>query len=164
MRKEVEDLLEALRAVVDRREPARIAAARAAIEACRAAIGDVKPRSAGCRKCGHIANSGYALSTAREPDSLAAGSYAIVPVDLRSKDRCWEELRCPACGMCYVYRRDYEYLAGGSEDEEELTRLHVPDLLAAAKVQLDWEERGWSSELDRKLRLLESAFRLDPPT
>lgn len=31
--------------------------------------------------------------------------------------------RCPACGTCYLYRTDYEFLVGGTEDEQFLTRL-----------------------------------------
>lgn len=31
--------------------------------------------------------------------------------------------RCPQCGTCYLYQTDYEFLAGGSEDEQFLTRL-----------------------------------------
>jgi hypothetical protein len=31
--------------------------------------------------------------------------------------------RCPECGTYYLYRTDYEFLYGGSEDEQELTRL-----------------------------------------
>jgi hypothetical protein len=30
--------------------------------------------------------------------------------------------RCPICGTFYLYKTTYEYLATGSEDEEELTR------------------------------------------
>lgn len=32
-------------------------------------------------------------------------------------------LRCPECGTYYLYQTDYEYLAGGSEDDQTLTRL-----------------------------------------
>lgn len=31
--------------------------------------------------------------------------------------------QCPECGTYYLYKTDYEYLATGSEDEQELTRL-----------------------------------------
>ena len=31
--------------------------------------------------------------------------------------------RCPECGRYYLYESDYEYLAGGSEDSQQLTRL-----------------------------------------
>ena len=32
-------------------------------------------------------------------------------------------LQCPACKTYYLYESDYEYLAGGSEDTQSLTRL-----------------------------------------
>ena len=31
--------------------------------------------------------------------------------------------RCPECGRYYLYESDYEYLAGGSEDTQQLTKL-----------------------------------------
>ena len=31
--------------------------------------------------------------------------------------------RCPECSRYYLYESDYEYLAGGSEDTQQLTRL-----------------------------------------
>jgi hypothetical protein len=38
--------------------------------------------------------------------------------------------RCPRCGRLYEDRYDYEYLAGGSEDEYTLTRLNRQQALA----------------------------------
>ena len=36
-------------------------------------------------------------------------------------------LRCPECGTYYLYQSDYEYLAGGSEDDQTLTRLRTEE-------------------------------------
>ncbi len=31
--------------------------------------------------------------------------------------------QCPECATCYLYREEYEFLIGGSEDEQQLRRL-----------------------------------------
>lgn len=55
----------------------------------------------------------------------AVGQLTVVrdfrPYDSR-KLQLWQ---CPACGTYYLYKTDYEFLVGGSEDEEFLTRLTV---------------------------------------
>ena len=158
---EARNLLQALRDAVRRPDPKRIDALEAAIRVFRAALGDTPPRCAGCPVCGGIPDSGYSLGTAANPDSLHEGCYRVIPATFLSADRCYEELRCPSCGMGYVYERDYEYLAGGSEDEETFTRLHIPFLLRTIEARLPWVRKYHSaSDLDDDLRHLESAFRM----
>jgi hypothetical protein len=45
-----------------------------------------------------------------------------LPVPLPSS-RLRQIRRCPLCGTRYLFETDYEFLAGGSEDEQKLTRL-----------------------------------------
>lgn len=53
----------------------------------------------------------------------AAGKLTTVR-DFRPYDSRKLQLRqCPECGAYYLYETDYEFLVGGSEDEEFLTRL-----------------------------------------
>jgi hypothetical protein len=68
------------------------------------------------------------VQTHGRPDGdtfLPAAADRLVPVrDLRpGSDRRREVRRCPACGTCYLFETDFEYLVGGSEDEQQLTRL-----------------------------------------
>ena len=44
--------------------------------------------------------------------------------DFKPNDaRALQLLQCPLCGTYYLYKTDYEYLANGSEDEQELICL-----------------------------------------
>lgn len=53
----------------------------------------------------------------------AAGQLHVVR-DFRPGDSRLLQLRqCPGCHTYYLYQTDYTFLAGGSEDEEYLTRL-----------------------------------------
>jgi len=47
--------------------------------------------------------------------------------------------RCPLCGTFYGYETSYEFLIGGSEDEEKLTRL-TPDEVRDLLTESDYEE------------------------
>ena len=53
----------------------------------------------------------------------AAGKLTIIRDFRPNSDRKLQLRQCPECGTYYLYRTDYEYLAGGSEDEQTLTRL-----------------------------------------
>ena len=45
----------------------------------------------------------------------------------------WCLLRCPECGTCYDWDFEYEYLAGGSEDDLTVTRLSPEEGEAKAR-------------------------------
>lgn len=86
------------------------------------------PRPRDCKLCSSLADSETATQKAgwEELSSrLPAVSEKLVTVkDLRPGSfRKLLLLQCPVCHTCYLYRTDYEYLAGGTEDEEHLTRL-----------------------------------------
>ena len=57
--------------------------------------------------------------------SLPRAAYKLILVHdmTRNGSRKKEVKQCPECKTYYFYRTDYEFLAGGSEDEEYLTRL-----------------------------------------
>lgn len=53
-----------------------------------------------------------------------SASQLRVVRDFRPGDsRLFQLRQCPECHTYYLYRTDYTFLAGGSEDEEYLTRL-----------------------------------------
>lgn len=54
----------------------------------------------------------------------AAGQLKTV-IDLKPGNTSRQLIlrQCPECRTYYLYRTDYEFLVGGSEDEEHLTRL-----------------------------------------
>ncbi len=86
------------------------------------------PRHQGCELCSSLADSEKATQKAgwEELSSrLPAAADKLVTVkDLRPGSfRKLLLLQCPVCRTCYLYRTDYEYLAGGTEDEQYLTRL-----------------------------------------
>ncbi len=55
---------------------------------------------------------------------LPAAAARLVPVALDGREDARRTPRfCPLCGTLYSYETRYEYLANGSEDEEELRRL-----------------------------------------
>lgn len=81
-----------------------------------------------CSICSLLAPEEYGFSKYGWPEHeismpVASGKLVVVrdfrPYDSR-KLQLWQ---CPECQAYYLYRTDYEYLAGGSEDEEFLTRL-----------------------------------------
>lgn len=81
-----------------------------------------------CRICASLLNEEYGFSKYGWPsDDLplpnAAGALKVIR-DFRPYDsRKLQLQQCPECGTYYLYRTDYEFLVGGSEDEEFLTRL-----------------------------------------
>lgn len=86
------------------------------------------PDRKGCAICGELAGEEVATQKYGWPQSdtflpVESGKLTVVR-DFRPNDSRALQLRqCPACGTYYLYRTDYTYLAGGSEDEEYLTRL-----------------------------------------
>jgi hypothetical protein len=93
-----------------------------------------------CEICSALPDEEYAFSKygwpAEDTSLPGAASRLEVARDLDPHGgRRKEVRRCPACGRYYLYRTDYTFLAGGSEDEEFLTRLtdaEAQALLAAS--------------------------------
>lgn len=93
-----------------------------------------------CRICSAIGERAYAFQKGgREDEATYLPSVAIelelvqdlapggvelpgLPVSLPSS-RLRQIRRCPLCNTRYLMETDYEFLAGGSEDEQRLTRL-----------------------------------------
>lgn len=81
-----------------------------------------------CSICAGLLDEEYAFQKYGWPDDdtflpEAAGKLTIVKDFEPYGSRKLQLRQCPNCGTYYLYRTDYEYLAGGSEDEEFLTRL-----------------------------------------
>jgi hypothetical protein len=80
-----------------------------------------------CEICYHLADVEFSfVKYAHEEDTelLPAAAEKLVRLEnsqVSDKDRR-QFRRCPICGTFYLYKFTYEYLATGSEDEEELTR------------------------------------------
>lgn len=88
-----------------------------------------------CSLCGALApeESAFQKYGWEENDTYlpAAAGHLMLVKDLKPHgSRKLQLQQCPACGTYYLYRTDYEYLVGGTEDEEFLTRL-TPDEAAA---------------------------------
>lgn len=77
----------------------------------------------------------------KDSDPEFIGAFSSVPADIRQRlvhvagdeaptSRGRGLFRCRACGAFFEYQRDYEFLLGGSEDEERWTRI---DAAAAAE-------------------------------
>ena len=86
------------------------------------------PRHTDCAVCGTLHDHEYAMQKhgwEADDTSLPDAVGRLMTVrDLKpNSSRQLTVERCPACGTYYLYQTDYEYLAGGSEDEQRLTRL-----------------------------------------
>ena len=86
------------------------------------------PSKSKCGICSQLADQEYATQKFgwEENDThlpAASGELEIVKDLKPDSSRSLVLQRCPECGTYYLYRSDYEYLANGSEDEQELTRL-----------------------------------------
>ncbi len=114
----------------------------------RAALADVREMLAGasarrveaiaaCEVCSKLESSHYCLSTAVSPESLPGLAYQLIPERLLGTSRCLEVVRCRCCETPWRYRRDYEYLVGGTEDEEFLDRLDGGGLIAEIATAID---------------------------
>ncbi len=81
-----------------------------------------------CHICSKLLGEEYAFQKYGWPqdDTHLPGAAASLTVlrDFRPYgSRKLQLQQCPECGTYYLYRTDYEFLVGGSEDEEFLTRL-----------------------------------------
>lgn len=149
----------ALGRVVDRADRRAFQEARAALHVLRGMARDAIPVHAACDVCRDVPDVSHALSTAAHPASLPAACSRLIPRELDDESRCSRDIRCPGCGTGYVYERGYEYLAGGSEDEETLTRLYLPALLDRIAAHLEAAAKGRSADLAGACQLLASALR-----
>lgn len=101
---------------------------------------DVPPLTMGtCSACGSLRAEHSAFQKHGWPEEnswLPAGTEALVLVrDLQpDSGRKLQIKRCGRCGSWFLYRTDYTFLAGGSEDEEYLSRL-TPEEAAAWLAQ-----------------------------
>ena len=74
--------------------------------------------------------SGFQEVGGEEQDTrlpAAAGSLQVVRDLVPDCNGVRQLKRCPECATCYLYREEYEFLIGGSEDEQQLTRLTPGD-------------------------------------
>jgi hypothetical protein len=81
-----------------------------------------------CRICSQLGDSEYGFQKNGWPDNdshLPGAAYSLNVVrDFKPySDRKLQLRQCPDCQTYYLYTTDYEFLAGGSEDEQFLTRL-----------------------------------------
>jgi hypothetical protein len=82
-----------------------------------------------CKTCSSLSNEEYAFQKYGWEQNIAymsEGAGQLIDVkDLKpgNTDRRLVLQQCPECKTYYLYRTDYEYLAGGTEDEQFLTRL-----------------------------------------
>ena len=153
-------LLTALHSVLRKPDPTAFEEARAALKAFRATLVEAAPASASCSLCRDVPDSNFVRSRSSKPFSLPAACARIIPPDLVTASRGYGEFRCPECGMGYVYERGYEFLMCESEDEETLTRLHVPMLLDRIAARLKHGLNLDSPDLQACVRLLESGLRM----
>lgn len=88
---------------------------------------------ASCSLCSQLADREYATQKFgwEEHDThLPAVVNQLATVrDLKpGNQRAQLLLQCPECKTYYLYKSDYEYLAGGSEDSQSLKRLGEGDV------------------------------------
>jgi len=81
-----------------------------------------------CSICITISDRDYGFQkNGWEQDSTyITGNYSSLTLIKDFKpysDRKLQLLQCPECHTYYLYRTDYEFLVGGSEDEQFLDRL-----------------------------------------
>lgn len=90
------------------------------------------PELTPCRCCGELASSEYATRKNGWPedDSFLPGAAQRLEL-VRDLDphggRTRHLQRCPMCGAWFLYRTDYTFLAGGTEDEEFLDRIDAAE-------------------------------------
>jgi len=86
-----------------------------------------------CTICAALSEHEYAVQKYGWPENdtylPSAAARLILVRDLKpSSSRKLQLQQCPECDTYYLYKTDYEYLAGGSEDEESLTRLTAEEV------------------------------------
>lgn len=93
-----------------------------------------------CGTCDPLGTGGYRLWKDSDPD-WAYGTDSV-PKDIRARlrhvagdefsaDRGRGLFRCRECGAFFEWVRSYEFLVGGSEDEETWTRVTAEQVAAA---------------------------------
>lgn len=87
-----------------------------------------KPTKETCAICSQLKDKEYAFQKygSNYPDTYlpVATNELVIRVDKKpNSDRKLQLRQCPLCGTYYLYSTDYEYFAGGSEDEQVLERL-----------------------------------------
>jgi len=78
-----------------------------------------------CKICSKLADREYAFSKYGSPDSDKEFPKEVCDLICLQSVKDYIR-RCPVCGTFYIYESSYEFLIGGSEDEQILTRL-TPD-------------------------------------
>jgi|GEM_PF-1289279 len=96
------------------------------------------PPHAGCRTCGMLGERerGFQTIGREEEATHLPPSVSLLRMvgDLTAESSGTLQLRqCPDCSTYYLLREEHEFLYGGSEDEQELTRLS--DAAAAEYLQ-----------------------------
>jgi hypothetical protein len=85
------------------------------------------PPHAGCRTCGMLGEREHGFQTiGREEEAThlpPSVSRLRAVRDLPDSGGTLELRQCPDCSTYYLLREEHEFLYGGSEDEQELTRL-----------------------------------------
>jgi hypothetical protein len=81
-----------------------------------------------CTICSHLADyqSGFQKIGREELDTYlpaAADSLQVVRDLVPDCNGDLQVKQCPECATYYLYRTEYEFLYGGSEDEQQLRRL-----------------------------------------
>jgi len=138
--------LETARTAVQAEDVAALRAAVDALEAsCAELIAATAATIAGCARCRALPPTAYAFYCGDTSEPLPVAAYEIIGEDARSSgSRVHVTVACPTCGTRYRYDTDYEYLVGGTEDEEHLTRLAVGELIGAVRQQLAHAPRWWA--------------------
>ena len=86
-----------------------------------------------CNTCSTLDNQEYAFQKngwEQNNTYLPEAAGRLIDVkDLKpgNTDRALVLRQCPDCKTYYLYRTDYEFLVGGTEDEQFLTRLTLEE-------------------------------------
>ncbi len=108
-------------------------------------------RVSACSSCSKIEAQSTSFAGPHAVHPMPQAARAIIPEYPSTGGRLHERFRCGSCKTLYAYDTNYEYLAGGSEDEEYLTRLCIGEQIAvfagrvASNPTLPWHLRD---ELD----------------
>jgi hypothetical protein len=110
-----------------------------------------EPQSpASCPTCSRLGDREFGFQTGGRPEDdkhlpPAVNELKLVRDYQRGGSRELHLLQCPRCKTYYVYRTDYEFLAGGSEDEQTLIRLSPEEAPRYLKATLG-QVRSWTYE------------------
>jgi len=92
----------------------------------------MNPEAVSCTICSQLKDreTGFQKFGSSYPDIFipaASEKLKMIADFTPSSERKILLLRCPECGMYYLYQTDYEYLTNGTEDEQELIRLSAAE-------------------------------------